>query len=207
MPAVCGAGWSAAQPGAVGPCGVNLAFSPCTEWAWAALFHARDLRWTERGDYFSAILFILAGLFTAVLHVLDASGVRNAVLVWLLRALCAGVFAAHARTMDAEFRLWPPHAHLVRARRCARVNVGCVVDAGATHERDRVARSRTKCPRVRLGRFRAPRLPAASRALDAHALWHASTAPLGHLLWVYFVEVDGVPPDDQTAALVRELTI
>ena len=36
---------------------------------------------------------------------------------------------------------------------------------------------------------------------DAHALWHASTAPLGHLLWVYFVEVDGVPPDDQTAAL------
>ena len=31
--------------------------------------------------------------------------------------------------------------------------------------------------------------------------WHASTAPLGHLLWVYFVEVDGVPPDDQTAAL------
>ena len=37
--------------------------------------------------------------------------------------------------------------------------------------------------------------------LDAHALWHASTAPLGHLLWVYFVEVDGVPPDDQTAAL------
>ena len=25
-------------------------------------------------------------------------------------------------------------------------------------------------------------------SLDAHALWHASTAPLGHLLWVYFVE-------------------
>ena len=58
--------------------------------------------------------------------------------------------------------------------------LSAVVDAGATHERDRVARSRTKCPRVRLGRFRAPRLPAASRAprrARAVACEHGATRP------------------------------
>ena len=88
MPAACGAARRRSR--APSGRGVNLAFSPCTGGR-AALFHARDLRWTERGDYFSAILFILAGLFTAVLHVLDASGVRNAVLVWLSVPSAPGV--------------------------------------------------------------------------------------------------------------------
>ena len=131
MPAVCGAaGARFAQPGAVGPWR-EFGVLAVHGWAWAALFHARDLRWTERGDYFSAILFILAGLFTAVLHVLDASGVRNAVLVWFLRALCAGGFAAHARTMTRSFD-YGRHMLTVRARRCARVNVGCRTRARRT---------------------------------------------------------------------------
>ena len=170
-------------------------------WAWAALFHARDLRWTERGDYFSAILFILAGLFTAVLHVLDASGVRNAVLVWLLRALCAGGFAAHARTMTRSFD-YGRHMLISFA-------------LGAVHALTWVAWW-TRARRTSATAWRGVALNALAYAsaafelldfppilglLDAHALWHASTAPLGHLLWVYFVEVDGVPPDDQTAAL------
>ncbi|KAJ1569451.1 hypothetical protein HK405_004614 [Cladochytrium tenue] len=43
-------------------------------WVWSVVFHSRDVWWTERMDYFSAIASILVNLHVAVVRLTTASG-------------------------------------------------------------------------------------------------------------------------------------
>jgi hypothetical protein len=41
-------------------------------WAWAAMFHCRDLFWTQCGDYFSAFALLLTGCFVSAMLLLES---------------------------------------------------------------------------------------------------------------------------------------
>lgn len=43
---------------------INLAYVQLNSWVWSSVFHTRDLPWTEKMDYFSAILNIFVGEFS-----------------------------------------------------------------------------------------------------------------------------------------------
>jgi hypothetical protein len=39
-------------------------------WVWSTVFHARDVLWTERMDYFGADLFVLVACSSAIIRLL-----------------------------------------------------------------------------------------------------------------------------------------
>ena len=57
-------------------------------WVWAAIFHCRDVYWTQCGDYFSALGLLAAGGFVASVMLLE---VRPGWVGWhALGMACAG---------------------------------------------------------------------------------------------------------------------
>ncbi|GAA5865884.1 hypothetical protein JCM8547_005747 [Rhodosporidiobolus lusitaniae] len=80
------------------------AYSGLNAWTWSAVFHVRDVPWTEKADYFSAALTLLVGLWSGVVRVqgwyaplsrgstLAPSQRRSALL---FTAACAGVYSLH----------------------------------------------------------------------------------------------------------------
>ena len=157
-------------------------------WACAAVFHCRDVYWTQCADYFSALVVLVVGCVVAASHLVEALvGQACPSLVLALSAAGLAGVLAHVRGMlrffdygmhvtrcvglgAAQMLLWTawwraarrrrPHAWRVAALSLA-LNASCALE---------------------LTDF-----PALGGVLDAHALWHASTVPLSHLLWRSFV--------------------
>jgi hypothetical protein len=174
-------------------------------WLWSAIFHTRDKMWTERGDYFSAALGLLySGYYATVrtwhLYGDDATSIgirRTLALVALV------VFAAHTLYLS----LWKfDYAY----------NMKFNVAVGVTHNLLWylwAARERTPhglggvavlTALLGLGGLELFDFAPLARILDAHALWHASTA-VALIYWYRFLLADADWVARQPAAArVRE---
>lgn len=64
-------------------------------WTWSAVFHTRDFLVTERLDYFSAMLTILYGFFTANMRLFRLDRPERKVKRYLLTAGCVIAYVCH----------------------------------------------------------------------------------------------------------------
>lgn len=189
----------------------GLGLAAVNAWLWAAVFHCRDLYWTQCADYFSAMWLVCWGCFAASALLLRlpeeeaevqaakarAGGAAPATAALRLRTsvgplalggvLVAG-FGAHVRRMLRAF----DYGYNMRAG----------LAMGALHLLLYVAWWRgARARRPHAWRVVALNgalslsvglevldFPPVLHTLDAHALWHAATAPLAHLLWRGFIE-------------------
>ncbi|WFD33311.1 hypothetical protein MCUN1_000124 [Malassezia cuniculi] len=182
-------------------------------WLASAVFHTRDLPWTERWDYFSAAAVLLSGLFLTVCRLFRlAPGSRlfNRVLLsfagaWIIHVIyllrlprfdygynmtaCLVVGVVH-NILWLTFAVAP---HTI-ARYIRKVE-------GVAHEEPEGHVMPSTGPEQRkkliiliAAMFAAPALelfdfPPIWRTLDAHALWHLSTVPLTSL-WYRWLATD-----------------
>lgn len=172
----------------------------CNAWVWSSVFHCRDTRTTERFDYFSAGAAVGANLVVTAARISGAASLRS---VAAIAAPVVLAYAFHVHRMLTVLFDYGLHVGLC-------VGVGAVqtvawaVWALGTNE------GRTHPGRKALFMFMAAvnaasllevlDFPPLAGALDAHALWHAATAPLT-LLWFRFIKADlktagTVPGDD-----------
>ena len=184
----------------------GLGLASVNAWLWAVVFHCRDLYWTQCADYFSAMLLVCWGCFVAAVLLLrlpkDEEAVRiakpsardgstrfrSSVGPLALGGVLVAGFCAHVRRMLLRFDYgYNMRASLAMGALHLLLYVAWWRGARARrpHAWRVVALNGALSLSVGLEVLDFPPL---LHALDAHALWHASTAPLAHLLWRGFVE-------------------
>ncbi|KCV71323.1 hypothetical protein, variant [Fonticula alba] len=162
-------------------------------WLWSAVFHTRDLWWTEYLDYFSATAWSLCSVYHASMRALPVVRTGRPHLLFSAFLLCLFLghigylglvsfdygynMLANVVVVSVSGVLWISWgaSQLLRHRRAARhvwLCIGCLVllSVGMTLE---------------LLDFP----PIFFRTLDAHSLWHAWTAPIS-LLFYEFIRRD-----------------
>ncbi|KAI9468926.1 MAG: Per1-like-domain-containing protein [Benjaminiella poitrasii] len=71
---------------------LGIAVVGMNAWLWSTVFHMRDTPLTEKLDYFSAGLYILYGLYVAVIRI---GYLHQRPVVWLWSLLCGGLYVVH----------------------------------------------------------------------------------------------------------------
>lgn len=183
-------------------------------WIWSAVFHTRDVWWTERGDYFSATVTIAVTLLYAILRVLGLQTARTtspmvAPVCGILALVVLGHFV-YVSSLDH----FPYGYHVAFAAGLGMLgnllwiawSVSFVARPSflpAPYPASTKPLSKTAGVTAAPTRCWTPAIlvvltlaamsleildfPPYARALDAHALWHAATIPLGMGWWRFLV--------------------
>ncbi|CAA7260892.1 unnamed protein product [Cyclocybe aegerita] len=187
-------------------------------WIWSSVFHTRDLPWTEKLDYFSAALAIMYALYyttTRLFHLYPASHTSRLTLSTrpassakrkVLAAACTLAYIAHVSYLTllprfdyaynmafnlvlgllhnalwtvyslpafaSYIRRFPSQPNSYRPKFVTKAAVFVALTTAATA--------------LELFDF-----PPWGRIIDAHALWHLSTAPIA-LMWYDFLIDDSL---------------
>ncbi|KAH7890089.1 Per1-like protein [Phlebopus sp. FC_14] len=192
---------------------LTWAYVSINAWVWSAVFHTRDLPRTEKLDYFSAALAILYALYYTVVRMLHLypsglgdgasklAGNRHSMMYLMWSTLCTLVYLAHVTYLS------------VLPRFDYSYNMTFNLAIGLTHNALWLLYS---LPVPFLRRFpNAPKtyrpsfaykagifvalttaatalelfdIPPLGRVLDAHALWHLSTAPIAKFWYEFLIE-------------------
>lgn len=157
-------------------------------WIWSSVFHVRDFLFTERADYFSAGASVLFGLFYAPLRLFDIHRrninlVRPYIYTWA--GICAFAFLAHVYYLS-----------FIRFSYSYNMAANVVVGIAQNIMWIYYSMTRSKSDRglwVWTPVFVVVYVTCAMSleifdffpivdALDAHALWHAATVPMVHMV-------------------------
>jgi len=166
----------------------GLGLAALNAWLWAAVFHCRDVYWTQCADYFSALLLLVVGSLVAAVMLLDAVfGRVGRRTLALLGAACAVGVAAHVRRM---LRFFDFGQHMAVCVIIGVVQMCAWICWWRLERRRRRHAWRAPAVSVALHITLALELndfPPIGGVFDAHALWHVSTVPLAFLYWRCFV--------------------
>ncbi|KAG9136564.1 hypothetical protein Leryth_014400 [Lithospermum erythrorhizon] len=174
-----------------------FAFFSLNSWFWSAVFHSRDVDFTEKLDYSSAVALLGYSLILSILRSLNVKDEAARVMVAapLLAFVTTHILYLNNFKMDYGWNM----------KVCVTMGVAQLliysIWAGVTNHP-----SRLKVWLVMVGGGFAMLLeifdfPPYQGLVDAHALWHATTIPLTYLWWS-FIKDDA---EFQTSKLLRKL--
>lgn len=158
-------------------------------WLWSSVFHCRDTHRTERLDYFSAGALVAFNLFLTLARTV---GVSSPATLCLLGVPITLGYVRHVHSMLTVLFDYGKHVKLCIA--AGAVQTGAWGVWALATPRGRVHPGRWALLAF-MGAVNVAMLlevldfPPLWGVLDAHALWHAATAPLT-ALWFKFVEAD-----------------
>ncbi|XP_067649317.1 post-GPI attachment to proteins factor 3-like [Haliotis asinina] len=158
-------------------------------WTWSTVFHTRDTDFTEKMDYFFAFSIVLYNVFIFSCRILGTKVKWRPCLVSVTLLL---IYVQHIYYL--AFIKFDYGYNMKMNLGIGAVNmVGWLIWCAMTYKKQRYV---WKCAAVVVGINALLLLelfdfPPFWWALDAHALWHAGTAPLG-LLWYSFIIDDSL---------------
>ena len=158
-------------------------------WLMSSIFHCRDTRLTERLDYFSAGALVAFNLFLSVTRVF---GVTTAKIFASIGIPIAVMYVVHVWRMLNVLFDYGLHVGLCVAAGAVQTAVWLVWALGSKSGRSHPGRTYLLAFMVCLNVAMLLEIldfPPLWKILDAHALWHAATAPLT-MLWYRFVAAD-----------------
>lgn len=162
-------------------------------WLWSTVFHARDIRWTEAADYFCALLNIFYALWMALCRLAGPPRKRRRVVGVLLPLIGLSMCVIYLRHIHYMWFIKFDYGY----------NMKIALAAGVMHTSSWLCyqyRARDR-PYARRGALIVILLnaaillevgdfpPVVYRTLDAHAVWHMVTIPLG-FAWYRFLIAD-----------------
>lgn len=160
-------------------------------WVWSTVFHTRDTSLTEKLDYFSAGLYILYGLYIAVIRIFYVRGT----IAWIWTIVCSILYIAHVSYLSSLTRFdygYNMTACIVIGSIQTNLwlvwSIAQYTRYGKTERRpfawmaglSVVLVSCAMCLEI----FDFPPLKG---ILDAHSLWHAATIPLAPLFYQFLL--------------------
>jgi len=181
-----------------------------SSWIWSAVFHTRDKPMTEKLDYFSAGLSILFSLYVALIRIFhlyptSLGPSRDSTFTSIFRHFCTAVCTTAYLGHIAYLSLAPRFDY--------RYNILVNLVVGVIHNILWVLFSIPATPFKRFPFATNPRtkpwiskplwcvilmtaatmleifdFPPWRRIIDAHSLWHLSTAPLAGIWYTFLVE-------------------
>jgi hypothetical protein len=160
-------------------------------WAWATVFHCRDLQWTAHADYLSATLLVGVGALAASVQLVR--DVRERAAPWLtagLTVVAAAAYAQHVRSMLDHFD-FGHHLRLNIGLGILQFLLWLIWWVRARHLRPHAWRA--PALHMLLAALLPLELldqPPVWGVLDGHALWHAGTIVPAVLFWRTFVAAE-----------------
>lgn len=164
-------------------------------WLWSALFHARDVKLTERWDYSSAVSVLG---FALVLAIIRTASLRLEAPRVMVSAPIVAFVATHILYLNFYDFDYGLNMKVCVAMGAAQLLLWAAW-AGATRHVARAKLWATAAGTAGAALLEVFDFPPLLGALDAHALWHLATVPLS-LLWWSFACDDARA---RTAALLR----
>jgi uncharacterized membrane protein YgcG len=154
-------------------------------WVWSSVFHVRDIRVTERLDYFSADALVAAGALAAAVRTLRLSRPS--------RALPAAAAAAAGLLWHVRYMAFVKFDYGYNMAVCIAAGITTAIAwvawaAAARHPARRRLFAFVAAVHLAMA-LEVLDFPPLLGLLDAHALWHAATALLMPL-WYDFVVAD-----------------
>ncbi|KAK4350806.1 hypothetical protein RND71_030119 [Anisodus tanguticus] len=160
-------------------------------WFWSAVFHSRDVDWTEKLDYSSAVALLGFSLILAVLRVFNVRDEASRVMVSapIVAFVTTHILYLNCYQLDYGKLMLLDHIAGLNMKVCLAMGMLQLslwaVWAGVTHHP-----SRWKLWVVVIGGGLVSLLeiyefPPYMGFVDAHALWHATTIPLTYLWWSF----------------------
>jgi hypothetical protein len=158
-------------------------------WLWSSVFHYRDTRLTERFDYFSAGGLVAFNLFLSLTRV---SGVVKPTVFVGIGLPIVVMYALHVWRMLNVLFDYGLHVGLCVAAGAVQTAVWLAwafgSKSGRSHPGNAYLLSFMAAVNIAM-LLEVLDFPPLWKIIDAHALWHAATAPLT-MLWYRFVEAD-----------------
>ncbi|KAI5477829.1 Mn2+ homeostasis protein [Pseudohyphozyma bogoriensis] len=183
-------------------------------WIWSAVFHTRDVSWTEKADYFSAAASTLYGLWLVLDRMLGMYAVRGKRWRKLTQVVFVGVFAAHCGYLVSRERFDYGYNMLFNVV----VGVSQILLWSAWSLSHLTIPASQRPPHylsplpiafcllafTSLELLDFEPVPSDWRLLDAHALWHFSTIGVVKLWYDSFLKRDLRWMDGEDAPLGRD---
>jgi len=158
-------------------------------WIWSSIFHTRDLAWTEKMDYFCAFSAVLCSFFTCLVRIFGSD--KPWKVVGFALPLVA-YFTYHVWYLTAQKF---DYGYNMRANVAVGItnSIGWLLLCGYEWAFKRRGYFGYAAAVIIIANclllFELYDFPPIFWTLDAHALWHAGTAPLP-LIWARFVIAD-----------------
>ncbi|KAI8047994.1 Per1-like-domain-containing protein [Syncephalis plumigaleata] len=151
-------------------------------WLWSAVFHTRDMPFTEKLDYFSAGLNILYGLYLGVKRV---GRIRSPLTQLFIIMICVGCYFAHVTYLTLRPRFDYSYNMMVCATIGSIHNVIWLIwSIRNWKSRPYAWRAAAMVVYIMIAMsLELLDFPPILWAVDAHAMWHAATIPL--VIWWY----------------------
>ena len=168
----------------------------CNTWLWSAVFHARDVRLTERLDYFCASLGIVVSF---ALQVIRALRPRRRAVRALVMGAALSLFAYHVSYLQfVHF----DYGYNMRVSLATGALYSAFTVAVALRERRPYARTIVACHAYlwSVALFEVFDFPPWWGLLDAHAVWHGATMWVGVVFWRVMIEDAQWEMDEERAA-------
>ena len=182
--------WRLAMASDAGRVWIAFGVLSMNAWAWASVFHCRDVYWTQCADYFSATLLVGGAALIAALHVIETLASNTTLLGQSSMALVllgAALFAEHVRRMLIHFD-YGHHMRVNLVLGASHLLLWALWSYRTRSERPHAWRSPAILMLLAASlSFELFDLPPVWGFLDGHAFWHAITAPIGLLYWRAFV--------------------
>lgn len=174
-------------------------------WLWSTVFHTRDTPWTEKLDYYSAGLYILYSLYTAMIRIFY---LRGKITLWVWTVFCSSLYVMHVGYLSSLTRFDYGYnmtaCIVIGSLQTSAWLVWSVLQYTGLGKVERrpfawmagvsvVLVSCAMCLEV----FD---FPPYKNVLDAHSLWHAATIPLTPLFYKFLIHDSKV----ETAALRKQ---
>lgn len=155
-------------------------------WFWSAVFHSRDTYWTEKLDYFSAMLMILFGDFYSVIKVFNIDG------MWMQLGLMVGLLCFYIAHVSYLLFYSFDYQYNIIACSIAAIAFNSIWLAWFFKHRKRTYAFQIPiivCFSFLITGFEIFDFPPIFLIFDAHSLWHAFTVPLV-IMWYRFLVAD-----------------
>lgn len=177
---------------------ITLPFIGMNLWLWSSVFHSRDTRWTEKMDYFSAMLYVLFNTYLCFLRVFglvvpaNRSTMKLRLAKRILELVLVGFFIAHISYLS----FWSFDYGYNMA---ANVTVGIIhtfvwIVWAVRHVQKNGKEARYAYKQVIMVVLLALSMslelldfPPLWLTFDAHSLWHLSTIPITFILYDFLV--------------------
>jgi len=156
-------------------------------WLWSSIFHCRDTRLTERLDYFSAGALVSFNLFLSVTRVAGVTKFKIFASIGLSILL---MYSIHVYRMLNVLFDYGFHVGLCVAAGAVQTAVWLAWALGSKRSHPGKAHLLSFMAAVNVAMLlEILDFPPLWKTIDAHALWHAATAPLT-VVWYRFVAAD-----------------
>ena len=158
-------------------------------WIWSTAFHARDVKLTERLDYYGAIIFVMYTTMMTIMFTMNITSKKSQYTVFLLSLIAIITHISYMQFISFDYG-W--NIKVLALSFASKFTCGAIWWLRNRKTKPHAYMSVTFEACLALaGLFEVLDFPPYLQIFDAHSIWHILTVPLGYYYyWMVMKEIE-----------------